>query len=146
MTPVWGADEPVAAWVAAHIPGCERGFGKCRALGVFDAQGQIVAGVVFHDWSPERGLIELSCAATDRRWLTRDVMRATWDYAFSVARLAVSRTSERNRPVRRIWRACGASEYVIPDLWADGEAGVIITLARHQWEASRFHGGENGKA
>lgn len=139
MTPVWGADEAVAAWVAAHIPGCERGFDAARAVGVLSG-GRLVAGVVFHDWNPERGLIELSAAATDRRWLTREVVRVVFGYAFTVARMAVTRTGESNAPVRRIWRALGATEYVIAGLWGPDEAGVIFTLTPQQLAASRLGG------
>lgn len=142
MTPIAGADEQVAAWVAAHIPGCERGFGACSAMGIVDETGKLVAGVVFHDWSPERGTIELSAASTSRRWMTRRVVSAVFEYAFTVARMAVTRTSEKNAPVRRIWRALGASEYVIPDLWAKGEAGVFFTLTPDQLGKSRFGNGQ----
>lgn len=138
MTPFWEADEAVSRWVAAHIPGCERGFGECRALGVVDRRGEMAAGVVFHDWNPERGLVELSCAAVNPRWLTRQVAGVCFAYAFDVARMAVTRTSERNERVVRIWRALGASEYRIADLWAPGEAAVLFTLTPQQWRASRL--------
>lgn len=141
MRPVW--DDAVAAWVAEHIPGCERGFDAARAMGVLDGKGRICAGVVFHDWNPERGLIEVSAAATDRRWLTRDVVRAVFGYAFAVARMVVTRTSERNSSVRRIWQALGASEHVITGLWGPDEAGVIYTLTPEQFAASRL-GGHDG--
>lgn len=136
MTPVW--DDRVAGWVAAHIPDCERGFGECRALGVVNHNGELVAGVVFHEWNPERGLIELSAAATDRRWLTRTVANIAMGYAFSVARMAVVRTDERNMPVRRLWKALGVVEHVIPDMWAPGVATIIITLTLEQWQKSRL--------
>lgn len=140
MTPRWSGR--AAEWVAAHIDGCERGFGECQALGIYDKAGTICAGVVFHDWNPERGLIEMSAAATDRRWLTRGVAAVVLGYAFRVARMAVARTSERNTPVRRLWAALGASEYLIPDLWGKGEAGVILTLTEPQWQKSRLHDGQ----
>lgn len=140
MTPFW--DAAVAGWVAAQIDGCERGFGPCVALGIANSADEIVAGVVFHDWNPERGLIEMSAAATDRRWLTRRVANVAMGYAFAAARMAVARTSERNTPVRRLWAALGASEYLIPDLWGDGEAGVILTLTGPQWHKSRLYDGK----
>lgn len=138
MTPVW--DDAVADWVAALIPDCGRGFGDCRAVGFLDRRGAIAAGVVFHGWWPERGVIEISGAAVDRRWCTRSALAAIWGYAFAVARVAMGRTSELNAPVRRIWTACGAAEHVIPDLWGEGEAGVIHTLTAPQWRSSRMFG------
>lgn len=138
MTPFWGADEQVSAWVAAHIAGCERGFDAARALGVVNRSGDLVAGVVFHDWNPERGLVEVSAASTDRRWLTRGVIRAVFGYGFAIARMVVTRTSEKNEPVRKMWRAFSASEYVIAELWAPDEAGVIYTLTPDQLKQSGF--------
>ena len=142
MTPFWRAD--VADWVAAHIDGCGRGFEACQALGVLDKSGNICAGIVFHDWSPEHGTIELSAAATDRRWLTRTVAGVAMGYAFQVARLALARTSEHNKPVRRLWRALGANEYEIPELWGPRESGVILTLTEAQWQASRLYEPKRG--
>lgn len=136
MNPVW-MDE-VIPWVAERIEGCERGFAEARGLAVLDGSGRVCAGVVFHDWSPERGLIELSAAATNPMWLTRNVAKAVMTYVFSVARMAIVRTSEKNTRVRRIWRALGGVEHVIPDLWADGEAGVVVTLREDQWKESRL--------
>lgn len=139
MTPVWGHDRAIAEWVADRIPGPER-FGECRALAVVSASGDIAAGVVFHNWDQGRGLIEMSCAASDRRWMTRDVMRLVWLYAFSIARMGYAKTGEKNTPVRRIWKACGASETLIPDMQGEGEAMAVLTLTEPQWRQSRFHG------
>ena len=136
-------DPRVAEWVGQRIEGGQRGFGRCRALGVL-IDDRMAAGVVFHDWNPERGTIEISAAADDRRWLGRKVIRAAFGYAFDVARMAVTRTAERNEPVRKMWRAFGASEYVLADAWSPGEAMVIYTLTPAQLAASRF-GGQHGK-
>lgn len=114
-------------------------------MGVVDRHQTLCAGVVFHDWNPERGLVELSVAATNRRWLTRQVAQDCFAYVFSVARMAVARNSERNAPASAIWRALGASEYRINDLWGEGEAGIVFTLTQRQWAASKLARGHHGK-
>lgn len=113
-------------------------------MGVVNANGEPVAGVVFHDWNPERGLIEVSCAATDRRWMTRAVVREVFRYAFDAARVVTTRTAESNRSVRRIWRALGATEYALAGLWGPDEAMMVYTLTPAQWRTSRLYGGRNG--
>ena len=138
MTPFW--DARVAAWVARRIPGCERGFGECQALGV-EHKGEIVAGLVFHNWEPESGVIEISAAATDPRWMTRTVIRTALDYAFSQAgcQMVVARQAVTNLAPRKAWKALGAKEYIIPRLRGRNEAGSLITLTDDAWNASRFN-------
>lgn len=137
MTPFW--DDRVADFVSARIPNCARGFGECRALGVHNGQG-IVAGVVFHNWSPEDKVIEISSAATDPRWLTKRVMREAFGYAFDGlgCRFVIARIHEHNKRARRLWKGLGASEYVIPGL-RSGAAEAVYTLSKEQWKRSKFN-------
>lgn len=129
----WG---PVANWVAERLPGTPE-FGNHQSLVVRDGV-RIVAGVVFHDWQPESGTIELSVAAENRRWATREAFKAVFGYAFSFCRMIVVRTSGENSPALKFWRALGADEYRIKDLNAPGVDLIIHTLTKEQWENSRI--------
>lgn len=103
---------------------------QCRdgaCIGV-ERDGVIVGAAAFHDWCPERGTIEMTCAGAGG-WLTRGMLRALSSYGFAVARMVVARVAESNRVARSVWRRIGGREYVIPGLWGD-EAGVILTLTR----------------
>lgn len=137
---VLNQSEAVAEAVAALIPGCERGFGPCKAIGFLDGQGRFEAGVVYHNWSPESGVIELSAASVHRSWLTRERLRVVFGYPFDQlgGRIAVARIGEHNARARRIWRSLGASEFPIPALRSPTEAEVIYTLAAETWRAGRF--------
>lgn len=123
-------------WVARRIPGCERGFGDCRCLAV-EHGGQIVAGVVYHNWTPEWGVIELSAAATDRRWMTRPVIHDLLAYPFGFCRMVMAQ-HEQNSPARSIWRRLGASETIIPDMRGDGRPNVVATLKKADWLNGRW--------
>jgi len=138
MTPFW--DDRVAGWVAARIPGCERGFGPCKAMGVV-SKGKIVAGLVFHNWQPEHGLIEISGAAEDRRWMTRRVMAEALGYAFDQVgcQMIVAQQDLANEAPRKAWLALGASEYIIPRLRGRDRDGSIVTLTAEQWQVSKFN-------
>ncbi len=105
-----------------------------------------IAGIVFHNWQPEAGVIELSAYSTGRAWLTKARVREVFDYAFGQLgnRMVVVRRSERNRRARRIWAALGATEYVIPRLLGDDEAECIRTLHRDDWQRGKFVRDENG--
>lgn len=91
--------EELAAWAAARIEhvGAD-GFGPCWAVGV--ARGKALAAVVvFHDWQPALGTVQLSCAAVTPRWASRAVVRAILGAAFGGA-LGAS--------ARKVWTATPA--------------------------------------
>jgi RimJ/RimL family protein N-acetyltransferase len=125
-----------ARWVARQL-GYPRGFGDCTAIGFGDP---IVAGVVFHNWNPEAGVIEVSAASTCRKWLTRDGAKQIGSYPFDQleCQAVVARHSEKNARARRIWRALGATEYIIPRLRGRYDAEVIAVLTVEDWR--RFEG------
>lgn len=138
MTPC-GDVRAIIRFVEHGLWNGEREFGPATAMGWQDAQG-IVAGVVFHEWAPHYGVIELSSYSARRDWLNKDRLREIFAYPFAQlgCRVAVARISEKNARVRRIWRALGASEVIIPDLRADGEGECVATLKRSDWLQSRF--------
>lgn len=143
---LYGHSEAVAAFVAALAPGCARGFGECQAVGFLDRQGRLVAGVVYHNYQPEAGVIEISAASTCRTWLNKARLREIFDYPFRIGcRMVVTRTGEQNHRVRRIWRSLKADEYVIPALRSPTEAEVIYTLTAEQWRNGKFRDIANGK-
>lgn len=132
----------------AQLLGFPRDFGPCAYMGYEDGDGNLVAGVVYHNWSPESGVIEVSAASTQRRWTTRSIVREIFSYPFRElkCRLVVGRMSENNARSRRIWRSLGAVEYIIPELRAPQEAEVISVLTAEAWNASKFMRGHDGKA
>jgi len=134
----------VADFVAMQIPGCARGFGACKAIGFVD-DGKLVAGVVYHNWNPESGVIEMSAASLNRAWLTKERLAAIFDYPFGFCRMVLTRQSETNRRALRIWRSLGGKEYRIPDLRGPGEAEIIFTLSADDWRAGKFKGVSDGK-
>jgi RimJ/RimL family protein N-acetyltransferase len=125
--------EHVAAFVAGQL-GFERGFDAYTALGFGEP---LVAGVIYHNWNPEAGVIELSAASSGRDWLTRERLRQVFGYPFDQleCQMCVARISEGNARARRIWKAIGASEYIIPRLRGPREAEVIAILTVETWRA-----------
>ncbi|HAM49001.1 MAG TPA: hypothetical protein DCO73_14805, partial [Alphaproteobacteria bacterium] len=59
---LFGLDQAVSEWVAERIPHMYgQRFGPCAAIGVV-SNGKMLAGVVYHDYQPEYGTIQLSMA------------------------------------------------------------------------------------
>lgn len=90
---VFGHDEEVAAWVGEKIG--NPNFGLFTAIGVVDGDKPI-AGIVYsnyHEYAGNPISIEISCAAVDKRWATRQVLRQLFSYPFhqlGLARIQVS--------------------------------------------------------
>lgn len=137
--PVYGRNQYVAAFVARQL-GFSRGFEAFTAIGFGEP---LEAGIVYHNWNPEAGLIELTAASKSRSWLNKANLAAIFDYPFGQlgCQLCIARISEHNARARRIWRALGATEHVIPRLRGPNEAEVIATLTKEAWE-ERTHRGK----
>lgn len=134
--------EHVSAFVSHGLWGDNRGVGECQAVGFWD--GDFVAGVLFHNWTGHA--IEMTAYSSRRDWLTAGRLRMIFAYPFDIGcNLAVARISEKNDLARRIWRALGAKEYVIPELRGPGEAECVFTLSAGDWNNSRFMRQYNGK-
>ena len=147
MTPLYGHDKVVAEFVSRMIPGCDRDFGPCTAMGVLDNDGKLVAGLVYHNFYPENGVIEISAASISKLWMTRPVLRAIFDYPFDQlgCQLVVFRVAPADMPLRRILKAFGATEHVIPRLRGRDEAEVIVTLTDNAWKTNKLARNPNGQ-
>ena len=141
-----GHDAEVAGFVAALIPNCARGFANYRATGILDDDGKLIAGVVYHNWEPEAGVIEMSSASVSAHWLTRKVLREIFGYPFRIGcQMIVFRVSERNTGLHRQFDALGLRRHVIPRLYGRDEAGIVFTLTDDDWSAGRFMRQSRGK-
>jgi len=134
MDLLYGHNEAVAAWVAAHIPGCERGFDKPVSIGVVEDE-RLIGGTVFHNYQPEAGVIEMSSAGTSPRWLSRTMLKAIFGYVFDQigCQLVVMRVSERNGRMVKIAEKFGFDGHLILRLRGRDEAEWIFTLTDDQW-------------
>lgn len=129
----------IQAFVSLGLWGDLRGVGDCQAVGFYDGK-DLVAGVLYHNFDPDAGVIEMTAYSARRDWLTKDRLQSIMAYPFTGAgcRMVVARIAEGNARARRIWRSFGAKEYLVPDLRRAGEAECIQTLAADDWRASRF--------
>lgn len=146
MTPVWNVPEVVP--FVAKLAGCRPDFGNCRTLAVLDRDGKLVAGLVFHNWSPEYGVIEVSAAATTARWATRQVLNTALDYVFAHCQMVVARIAEDNVPARRLWKGLGAREIILPRMRGRAASEALEMLTDDEWAQSKLkrstHGQEQG--
>lgn len=145
MNLIWGgprAEEINAALVrfVGERTNVTRGFGPCASLGVADG-GEVVAACIFHNWQPEHGVMELSCAADSKLWLTRPVINAIFGFVFDecACQLVVLRVSERNTKMIRIARRVGFKETRIERMRGRDEAELLFTATDGDWRGHKMH-------
>ncbi|WP_245489078.1 GNAT family protein [Mesorhizobium sp. M7D.F.Ca.US.004.03.1.1] len=141
-------NEAVAQFVADLTPGCEAGFGNCKAIGVIEDGGDLVAGMVFHDWQPGPGLIQISSASKTPRWLTADVRHIMFSYPFDQigCQMVVLQVSAKNERMVRIAKAFGFTPYLIKRMRGRDEDGYVFTLTDDDWRNSKFTRKIHGQA
>jgi|SRR5262245_14803211 len=139
---VYRQDEVVAQFVAQLIPHCrERGFGRCKAIGVLDDDGRLLGGVVYHNWDPEAGVIEISGGATTPRWLTRETIARMYRYPFLEVgvQMIVQRTPADDERLLRQLAVYGYMFVRVPRMFGRDRDGVLCLLTREAWEGNRFN-------
>ncbi|MVB00051.1 N-acetyltransferase [Nitratireductor sp. CAU 1489] len=149
MDILWGGprdpelNRALALWCAVQI-GLPRPFEEpYTTMGVMK-DGTVVGVVVFNNWQPEAGVIEMHSAATTPRWLTRPVLKAMFGYAFhqAGAQMVVTRVSERDSRLLRIFTAYGFDHVTIPRLRGREEGERIFFLTDDAWLSNRFNARE----
>lgn len=131
-------NETIAKWVQGQIPGCFP-FNRPTSIG-FVEDGEIIAGVVYTNWSPTARVIEMSAAATSPTWITPKSIKAMFKYPFDQldCQMVVLRVSERNERMVDIAKRFGFVGHLIPRLRGPEEAEWIFTLTAEKWRSSRY--------
>jgi RimJ/RimL family protein N-acetyltransferase len=139
---VFGHEDVIGPFVASLIPHCRRGFGaNIATLGVI-RDSQLIAGIVYHNWDPEAGIIEISGAALPRsRWLSRETLRRLYRYPFGVCgcQMVVQRTPADDERLLAILARYNYAFIKVPRLFGRQRDGVLCLLTREAWEANRFN-------
>lgn len=146
MRPLYGHSETVSKFVASLIPGMERGFGECTAIGVLDEENRLIGGVVYHNYNPEAGIIEFSGASLSRKWYGRHMLEVFFSYPFDQLKcqMVITRNSEKNTRLHRQLKVYGFTLYRIKRGRGRNEDEMLWTLTEEDWRANRFHrGGEH---
>lgn len=140
---VYGHDEVIAQFVAQLIPSCrERGFSKAmKAIGVVNDR-TLVAGFVYHNWEPDAGVIEISCAALPgSRWLTRRTIFDLYAYPFlqCECQMVVGRVDAENEQLLRQMAALNYSMIRVPRMLGRDHDGVLCLLTVEDWMNNKLN-------
>jgi len=140
MRLLYGRDDDVLSFVNQMI---DEQFDRRDSVGtgIVDAQGRLVAGWVWHNWSPEAEIIEFSGASTTPKWMTRAILHQLFSYPFEQldCQMIVTRNSEFNTRLHRQLNVFGFDRFDIPRLFGRDEGGVVWTLTVEAWRASKYY-------
>lgn len=98
------------------------------------------AVVLFHNWDPGAGVVEITAASDSKRWLTRPVLLELFSYPFDrLGCQAVVARMAPERPLARMFTAYGFKRYDLPRLRGRNEGEAVLILGDDDWRSNGFH-------
>lgn len=106
--------------------------------------GTVSAVVLFQNYYPEFGTMEISAASDDSRWLRRSVVREIFGYVFDQCgcQAAILRCDPNDERMNKLAQGLGFKRYDIPRLRGRGKAEAIFVLGDDEYRQGRFHKGK----
>lgn len=139
----------------SHLPEVNRGAGEFVGMGLYEnpeafekycsltitRNGQPICGILYHNYQPDTGVVEMSIHSTSPRWMTRETVSKAMAVAYDQigCQMAVARVSERNERAAQMLRGIGFTGYLIPRLRGRDEDEWVFTLTDDDWRASRLY-------
>jgi len=141
-----GADEYVVGWLIDRIPEAREGsFWPCTTIGVMVGD-HLVAGVVFHDWKPQFGTMELSMAADSPIWARRKIIKSLLRYPFEQmgANKLFTVTPHENEAALKVNKHIGfVREAVLAHHLGPKRHAVVNRMLKADYD--RLYGGMDGQ-
>lgn len=141
MRYVWGGESNpgdnliMGEWCARQLwPDGDERFENYTTLGIMN-DTDLLGVVVFHNWSPRSGTIELSAASISPRWLTRQTLLNMYGYPFDECgcQMVFQRNSVKNTRISGILRRFGHDEILLPRMRGRNEDELLFTLTEEKW-------------
>ena len=146
---IWVDDAPrkmaLAEWALSQIPHMAGGqlYGDFVAAAVL-RDGDLAAGVFFHDWQPSAGTMQVSMAAATPRWASREVLRDLYGYAFrtaGAAKLWAASPHANARAIRFLEGTGMKREATLRHHFGPQSHAVVCSMLRKEWARSRWGNG-----
>lgn len=142
MDYVYGYDEIIAKFVGELVPSTRgRGFGRCKTIGVIE-NGKLIAGLVYHNYNPEAGTIEISAAALPGTlWLSRETLKRMYQYPFlgCHCQMVINTVPADDERQLDMMARFGYALIKIPRALGRNRDAVLGLLTREDWENNKFN-------
>lgn len=146
---VWGTskqqdlNQALANWAAERIEGLDGFSVPFKTLGIFDkpTAQEPLGAVVYNNWQPQSGVIEMHAASRSKRWLSKASLKTMFDYPFNQlgCQMVVLRVGEENTVLHSILKRYGFKNHFIPRLRGRDKGEYIFTLTDDDWRVNGFH-------
>lgn len=111
-----------------------------KAIG-FCENNELIAGLVYHNFNPLAGTIELSLAALPRRrWITPQSISVAFRYPFIECGCQMLRTwtTPEYENIQRIMAVMDFRFVTIPRMFGRDKDGIFCTLTCEDWANNKF--------
>lgn len=134
------ANQFVADFVSERIWGKKGTLTQCATMGV-TRDGNLVGGVVFHEYRTEVNTMQMSIAGDKCRWLNRTVVNAAMHFAFELTKVGAvwAMVSEKNDAALKMDRIIFPNESYVPHMFGEGVGGYMMTLSANEWKSHRLY-------
>lgn len=136
MRLVFARDAEIMGFVVARVPHMDPQK-EYAAIGVADDAGVLVAGCVYHGYSPRFAGLEMSIASSTPRWAQRGVIRALLSYPFlqlGCRRVTAVCPSDNARAIKFNLGIGFTREGTVRHLFAPRQHGVVCGFLRSDFD------------
>lgn len=101
----------------------------------------LIAGMIYHNFEPDAGVVEISGAGTSKRWLTKETLRVLFQIPFKDwgCQAVVMRVSDHDEALHSILTRYGFERYKIPRLRGRDESENVFVLTDEAWASNKFN-------
>jgi RimJ/RimL family protein N-acetyltransferase len=130
----------LGGFVSERIWGKVREFDVGRAMAVIRGN-DVIASVFYTNYDPDCGIIEMSGASDNPRWLTKPVLKEMFEFPFVKlgCQAVVMNVDAANARLSSILERFGFKRYEVPRLRGRNKTGVIFILSDDAWRANGFY-------
>jgi RimJ/RimL family protein N-acetyltransferase len=130
----------LGGFVSERVWGKVKEFDVGRAMAVIDG-ADVVASVFYTNYDPDCGIIEMSGASDNSRWLTRPVLKEMFEFPFLKLKCqaVVMNVDLKNERLSSILERFGFKRYEVPRLRGRDSTGLICVLSDDAWRANGFY-------
>lgn len=124
---------------AIAILGKNIDFAPCSTIGVL-RDGVVKGVIVFHDWRPEYGTVEITGAGVNPSWCSKRVVKEIYRVCFTSlnANQIVARCDAANLTTTRIFKALGFNVVALPNMRGPDRDELFFYITRNEWNNTRF--------